>query len=389
MDIANKLQKKLQQRLDSNSLRTLAKPIQHTDVRLIDFASNDYLGFAQSESIFHKSHDYLIKNNINRNGATGSRLISGNHTLYDTLEKMLCSVHLAKSCLVFNSGYDANLGLLSSIPQRTDIIFYDKLCHASIRDGMQLSHAKSYAFAHNDLSDLKSKLQSVKTNNNNVIYVITESVFSMDGDSPDLIELTKLCKSYQAKLIVDEAHALGVHGLGLVQELELQEEVFARVMTFGKALGCHGAVILGSQSLINYLINFSRPFIYTTGLNPHSLSTILIAYEELINLVSSSLNKNTLQTNIDYFKALTIKLNMSKSFIQSNSAIQSCIIPDNNRVKYTAQLLQKEGFDIKAILAPTVENGQQCLRFCLHSFNTEQEIKKILILLNQILHKNE
>jgi 8-amino-7-oxononanoate synthase len=384
MNIANKLQKKLQQRLDSNSLRSLAKPTQHDNIKLIDFASNDYLGFAQSEIIFHKSHDYLIENNIVINGATGSRLITGNNPLYDNLEKMLCCVHLAQSSLVFNSGYDANLGLLASIPQRTDIIFYDKLSHASIRDGMQLSHAKSYSFAHNDLTDLKSKLQSVRNSDDKVIYVITESVFSMDGDSPDLKELTKLCKTYHAKLIVDEAHALGVYGLGLVQELELQDEVFARVITFGKALGCHGAVVLGSKSLIDYLINFSRPFIYTTGISPHALATILIAYEQLTNLEADPLKKN-----IDYFKKITIKLKLDKIFILSNSPIQSCIIPDNNQVKYIAQLLLTEGFDVKAILAPTVENGQQRLRFCIHSFNTEQEINKLLNLLSRFLQSEK
>lgn len=382
MDIANKLQRKLKQRLNSNSFRILPKNTQQNMIKLIDFSSNDYLGFAQSEIIFHKSHDYLIKKNILCNGATGSRLISGNYPLYDNLEKKLAKVHLAESALVFNSGYDANLGLLASIPQRTDIIFYDKLCHASIRDGIQLSHAKSFGYSHNDLSDLESKLHALNGTQQS-IYVVSESVFSMDGDSPDLKQLIRVCKTYQANLIIDEAHALGVHGLGLIQEEELHDEVFARIMTFGKALGCHGAVVLGSKSLTDYLVNFCRSFIYTTGLSPHSLATILISYEKLIKLPSDPLKKN-----ISYFKKISTELNLNEAIIFSNSAIQSCIIPDNSRVKCVANLLQNEGFDVKAILAPTVEKGLQRLRICIHSFNTEGEIKKLLTLLSQFLTEN-
>ncbi|MBL4659893.1 MAG: pyridoxal phosphate-dependent aminotransferase family protein [Alcanivoracaceae bacterium] len=354
----------------------MKKPLQ-----LIDFSSNDYLGFCQSETIFNQTHVYLTTNNIKSNGSTGSRLLSGNHDLYGIVEKKLASIHQVPAALVFNSGYDANLGLLSCILVRHDIILYDKLTHASIRDGMQLASAKSIAFAHNDLSHLESKLKKYDTENRkHEIYVITESIFSMDGDSPDLVKMVELCQQYNARLIVDEAHALGVFHLGLLQKLNLHKKVFARVMTFGKGLGCHGAAILGSDDLIRFLVNFSRPFIYTTALSPHALATILKAYEHLL-----ALTHHRLQDNIGYFKTSCQTLNLQTLFIDSDSAIQSCVISQNKRVKSIADQLQRNHFDVKAILSPTVAQGQERLRFCIHSFNSTNEIKGVLTLLKDIL----
>ena len=376
MKFPEKLYLKLQNRIKNNSLRLLKKPLQ-----LIDFSSNDYLGFSKSETIFNQTHTYLSTNNIKHNGSTGSRLLSGNHSLYSIVEKKLATTHQAPAALVFNSGYDANLGLLSCILARQDIILYDKLAHASIRDGIQLAHAKSIAFAHNDLCHLENKLKKYDTENReHEIYVVTESIFSMDGDSPDLVKMVELCHQYNARLIVDEAHALGVFHLGLLQKLNLHKKVFARVMTFGKGLGCHGAAILGSDDLIQFLINFSRPFIYTTALSPHVLTTILMAYENLLTLTH-----HTLQNNIEYFKSTCQEMNLQTLFIDSDSAIQSCVISQNKRVKFIANQLQHNHFDVKAILSPTVAQGQERLRFCLHSFNSTDEIKGVLTLLKNIL----
>ena len=373
---------KLNLREDQHSKRML--PNENV---LIDFSSNDYLGYAKNELIFQKTHQYLVENNIQTNGATGSRLLSGNYNLHTETESYIARFHGAESALIFNSGYDANLGVLSAMPQRNDIIFYDELCHASIRDGIQLSKAKSYKFKHNDLENLEKLLTKFKIHNTtSVVYIITESVFSMDGDSPNLEKLSVLCEKHQCYLIVDEAHALGAFGTqgsGLVQQLNLQDKVFARIITFGKALGCHGAVVVGSELLKSYLINYARSFIYTTALSPHSIATIYIAYKHL-NSEKEQIEK--LNKNIIFFNEEINAIGLKHLFITSNSPIQCAVIPSNEKAKKVSQYLQSKGFDVKPILSPTVPKGQERLRFCLHSFNSYEEITKVLQLLSASLH---
>jgi len=361
---------KLNQRIQSHSLRKLSE---QND--LIDFSSNDYLGFAKSDLIFDATHQFLSDRNIKTNGATGSRLLSGNHVLYSETEAFIAEFHASESALIFNSGYDANVGFFSSVPQRSDVILYDELSHASIRDGIQLSNAKSYKFEHNDFEALEKLILRFKTDTSE-IFVVTESVFSMDGDCPNMEELVALCEKHQCLLVLDEAHALGVFGEkgeGLAQSLGLHEKVFARIMTFGKGLGCHGAAVLGSQELKNYLVNFARSFIYTTGLSPHSVATILIAYQQL-----ESGKISLLRENIQHFNQQKNLLGLKPLFVRSKSAIQSAIIPGNEKVKAIAQQLQQNGFDVKAILSPTVPEGQERLRFCLHSYNSKEEISAVM-----------
>ncbi|WKL45539.1 pyridoxal phosphate-dependent aminotransferase family protein [Flavobacterium sp. ZE23DGlu08] len=368
------LSAKLEIRKQNNALRKL--PLSS---KKIDFSSNDYLGFSQSEIIFKETHQHLITNNIIQNGATGSRLLSGNHKLYQETEDFIANFHKSESALIFNSGYDANVGFFSAVPQKNDLILYDELCHASIRDGIQLSNAKAYKFNHNDFEDLE---KLILRNPNTNIYIVTESVFSMDGDCPNLEELVQLSDKYHCYLVVDEAHALGVFGSsgeGFVQMLGLQDYVFARIMTFGKGLGCHGAAILGSTELRDYLVNFARSFIYTTGLSPHSVATILIAYQHLKQDSDSILK---LRENIISFNQEKNMLELKPLFVRSKSAIQSAIIPGNEKVKAIANLLQEKGFDVKAILSPTVPEGQERLRFCLHSYNSTEEISEVLRLLS-------
>lgn len=366
-----KLIHKLNQRKDINALRTLKK-----QNSLIDFSSNDYLGFSKEKTIFDRSHDILVRGNYVENGATGSRLLSGNHKLYNILEDKLKRLHKSAAALVFNSGYDANLGFFSTVPQRGDIILYDEFSHASIRDGINLSNSKAYKFKHNDLDDLNEKLSRYAQNDKD-IYVVTESVFSMDGDTPDLKKLSGLCQTHKAFLIVDEAHAVGVFGEtgeGLIQQLNLQEQVFARIITFGKAMGCHGAVVLGSEQLKQYLVNFCRSFIYTTALSPHALATIQASYEQL----SISDENAALKSNIAYFKTLLLEYNLSEAFVPSESAIHCCIISGNNEVKNISIALENKGFDVKPILSPTVPEGEERLRFCLHSYNSKEDIANVL-----------
>ncbi len=375
--LPEKLQNKLHNRKDAKAFRTL-KDQNH----LVDFSSNDYLGFAQSEAIFSQAHKHLIDNNIKENGATGSRLLSGNHSLYSTIENQICDFHNSEAALIFNSGYNANIGLLSCVPQRGDIILYDEYVHASIREGLQLSNAKSYKFKHNDFNDLEEmlkrhfdKLSETEQQDEAEVYIITESVFSMDGDSPDIQSLIKLSRSYNAHLIIDEAHAVGVFDQGLVSET-----IFARIVTFGKAFGCHGAAILGSSQLKDYLINFSRAFIYTTALSPHSLATIKMAYTEL----GETKNAEILGQNIKHFKTEIQRLNLNTIFIESYSAIQCCVVSGNENVKHLSKQLSTNGFDVRPILSPTVPAGQERLRFCLHSYNTKTEITDVLELLGKI-----
>ena len=372
------LQSKLDQRMLDQSLRQLP---QRQDA--VDFASNDYLGFAQSEVIFDQSHQWLLDHHIKVNGATGSRLISGNHPLYSNTEQYIAEFHQVEAALIFNSGYDANVGFFSAVPQRQDIILYDELCHASIRDGIQMSKAKAYKYQHNDSEDLERLLQKFSSAAGDCeIYIATESVFSMDGDSPEIETLLSLAAQYQARLLVDEAHALGVfgsQGQGLFQERGLHDQVFARIVTFGKGLGCHGAAVLGSQLLKDYLVNFARSFIYTTALSPHTVATIRVAYEQL---TLQTATRAQLRHNIQYFNQQKKLLCLQPLFVRSISAIQSAIIPGNHKVKQVARKLQQKGFEVKPILSPTVPEGQERLRICLHSYTTEAQITDLLQLLS-------
>lgn len=371
---------KLQQRLQQDALRQL-----RDGNSLIDFTSNDYLGFSSSRDIFDKAHHYLVENNFTRNGSTGSRLISGNHTLYGEAENLIAGFHDAERALIFNSGYDANVGFFSSVPQKGDVILYDEYIHASIRDGIRLSNAAAYKFPHNDIESLAKRLEMLQGRSvGQEVYVVTESVFSMDGDSPDLHKMTQLVKEHNAWLVVDEAHALGVfgdRGEGLVQSLGLHDEVFARIVTFGKGLGCHGAAILGSGQLSEYLVNFSRSFIYTTALPPHALATIYCGYR---HLAESRSERDLLESNILHFADQVKELGID-GFIASRSAIHCIIVSGNTRAREVAAAISAKGYDVRPILSPTVPEGKERLRICLHSCNTHEEITGMLEALRLLL----
>jgi 8-amino-7-oxononanoate synthase len=350
----SKLVSKIIEREKASSLRRLS-----VTSNLIDFCSNDYLGFSLEQ--------WCSTENAS---STGSRLISGNSKLHIETERKITKFHNVESALLFNSGYTANLGLLSSVPQKDDTILYDQLCHASIRDGIKLGNARNFSFRHNDTNHLQEKIkQSTGT-----IYIVVESVYSMDGDFSPLEEIEKICQEHNAKLIIDEAHALGVfgeNGHGLAKNINC----FARVYTYGKAMGSHGAAIVGSKMLIDYLINFSRPFIYTTALSPHSVKRIEWAYNKL----ESSTNREKLHKNIALFKENCKHPNL----IESDSAIQCIVIGGNANTKQFAENLQLNNFDIRPILHPTVGKGLERIRICLHSFNTEEDIKLLCELINK------
>jgi 8-amino-7-oxononanoate synthase len=358
------IEQKLSKRKSENAFRELK-----VNNDLIDFCSNDYLGFASEKEIH-------TLDNLPQFGATGSRLISGNFKTTEEVEQFLADYYKSESGLIFNSGYNANIGLFSCIAQRNDTIIYDELIHASIRDGIKLNNAHSFSFRHNDLGSLEDKIKNAKGN----IFVAVESIYSMDGDEAPLEKLVVICQKYDAALIVDEAHACGVYGgkgEGLVVQHKLENDVFARIVTFGKAYGCHGAVVLGSKLLRDYLINYSRAFIYTTALPLNSILVIKKAHQFLLDNIN---RKEKLQALIEYFKSKFFsfdRLRMTK-LINSQSAIQCIIVPGNDAVKQLANAIQNKGFDVRSILSPTVTKGKERLRICLHSFNTKEQIDELL-----------
>jgi len=363
------LKNQLNKRKEDGSLRELKY-----NKNLIDFSSNDYLGFARNTDLKLNAQE-ILKNNQDStriNGATGSRLISGQYPLYEKIEKYIATFHNAESALIFNSGYDANLGFFSCIPQKGDTILFDRLIHASIHDGIRLSKAQAMAFKHNDTKHL-IELNEYTTGN---VFVVAESIYSMDGDAAPIEELIKVCKKNDWHLVIDEAHALGVCGNkndGLLNTELYAAACFARIYTFGKALGAHGAAIVGSKLLTDYLVNFSRPFIYTTALPPEALAQILASYQYLSIAEKESL---ILKKNIALFQS-QIQLHQI-NITNSNSAIQCILIAGNENVNAAAVALQTKGFDVRAIRSPTVKKGSERLRICLHSFNSEEEIRSLV-----------
>ena len=363
------LLKKLNERKQHNAFRQLRLPDGKTD-----FCSNDYLGIVHHQLIEKKLA--AEPHTTYKHGATGSRLLAGNYQLVEQAEKLIADFHQAGAGLIYNSGYDANLGLLSCVPQRGDTIIYDYLSHASLRDGIRLSFAQSFSFRHNDVADLEKKLQAAT----GTIFVVTESVFSMDGDMAPLQEISALCDRYHAHLVVDEAHATGVVGAkgeGLVKQLNLQQKCFARVHTFGKAVGCHGAIILGSELLRDYLINFSRSFIYSTALPEESIAAICGAYELFPGMYAE---REHLRQLIACFQQTTGKYEK----LVSITPIQIVIIPGNDQVKAVAGALQAAGLDVRPILYPTVPAGSERLRIVLHAFNNMNELQQLLGVLKEV-----
>lgn len=361
-ELKNFITRQLQKRQQDNSLRSLK-----TTSNLVDFTSNDYLGLARSlelsENIVNKVNSLKLRNN----GAAGSRLLSGNSAYTEEVEHKLSEIFNSEAALIFNSGYAANLGTLSSLPQRGDTIIYDELAHASIKDGARLSLAERFSFKHNDLTDLEQKLKRSKGK----IFIAVESIYSMDGDACPLAELTALADKYEANIILDEAHSTGVNGkkgAGLAVSVGLEKKIAIRTYTFGKALGCHGACVVGSTDLIQYLINFSRPFVYTTALPPHNIITIDCAFEFLSRNIYL---QQQLQEKIDLFCDQTNQITRNA---KSKSAIQAFVIPGNENVKRISLQLQNQGFDVRPILSPTVPQGLERLRICLHTYNSNDDI---------------
>ncbi len=348
----------------------------------IDFYSNDYLGLAHSAELanYLVEFEQKFKNTHALTwgiGSTGSRLISGNHPIFEYFEQQCALFHHAESALFFNSGFEANIGLLSAIGLENHVILCDKLIHASLIDGLRLSKAEKRIFKHNDLADLEKILKQYPIETPK--WVVVESVYSMDGDQAPLKELVQLKKQYGFELIVDEAHAGGIygpHGEGLSVETQIEKEIFARIITFGKAWGLNGAIILGNQTLRNFLINFARPFIYSTASNLQHIIQLLAIMDWI---KKSDQQRLQLKQNIEFF----IKNQCSSHWINSKTAIQSYIVPGNEQVRKKASQIQDKGFQVKPIVYPTVAKGTERIRITLHSDQTKADMLSLITLLEQ------
>lgn len=354
-----KLLKKLRNREEKGTLRSLS-----SFDGMIDLISNDYLGFASFSPELPRQSE---------NGATGSRLISGNQKRTEELESAIASKFGFENGLFFNSGYDANLGIFSSIPQRGDVVLYDEFVHASIRDGIRLSFAESFSFRHNDLSHLEERLESCCADN---IYIAIEGLYSMNGDLCPLEEINKLALKYSAKIILDEAHSAGVlgdSGRGVLDDPADYKAVMLKLVTFGKAFGSHGAIVLSDDAAVrSYLINFARSFIYTTALP-------LQGYEKVLAILESELFAERRAK----LKSIISKFDQFFPGNDSNSPIKILNGYSVSKLREIEQKARKSNLALKAIFSPTVPEGQECIRVTLHAYNTDAD----LTLLKGILEK--
>lgn len=330
----------------------------------IDFTSNDYLGLARSEELYAMIADKMGELPQKRNGSTGSRLLSGNSAPAEDTEKKLATFFGSESALIFDSGYTANLAVLSALPQRGDYIIMDELSHASLKDGARLSLATKWNFKHNDIADLRSKLELAKDAAEK--WIVIESIYSMDGDESPLHEIIELAGVFDAHIILDEAHTTGV------RRNVVHPGVDVHVFTFGKAMGIHGACVASSAGIRNELINFARPFIYTTAPSDHSIVSIACAFDYLS---SHTHLQEELTKKVGFFSSMAGSL---KKWNGSQSQIQAVVVPGEELVTKTALNLQARGFDVRPILSPTVKEGQERIRICLHTFNTENEIRALI-----------
>ncbi len=339
-----------------------------------DLCSNDYLGVARRLSTRECIERVLAECQERAPlGATGSRLVSGTTEAHLDLEAYLASVHRADSALLFGSGYEANVGLLSSVARRSDTILYDELVHASMRDGVRLGVARNYSFAHNDVADLRRKISQASGE----VYVAVESIYSMDGHRAPLAEIVQVCRETGAYLIVDEAHSTGIYGTGgagLAVELGLEGALFARVHTFGKAVGFRGACVVGSREITRFLVNFARPFIYSTACDLVALAFMREAYRMVQD---ASTERAALFALLEAMRELKREF-AALQFVESESAIQGVIVPGNRAVVAAERALQEAGFQVKAIRSPTVPEGSERLRLSLHSYNTVEELRAAL-----------
>lgn len=346
--------------------------------KYIDFSSNNYLGLRDDIRVIESGIKSAEKYGA---GSGASRLVTGNMKIYDELEEKTAQFKNKERALIFNSGYDANVGIFSSVFDSKDIIFADKLIHASIIDGIMLSGAKLIRYKHNDIADLEEKIIKYRKEYKKA-GVVTESVFSMDGDIGKLKEIAELKEKFEFIYIVDEAHATGVFGKkgsGIVEEYELSEKVDIIMGTFGKALGSQGAYVASDSRIIEFLINRARSFIFTTAMNPFACGASLKAIEIV---ESESFRREKVAELIKY----TEKKLKENGFDIHNSKTQiiPVIIGENEKAVMVSKLLAENGLLVSAIRPPTVPQGSARLRMTLNYNHNFEEIN----LMGDILKKS-
>ncbi len=335
--------------------------------KFLNLSSNNYLGFADNKKITEEFLNYA--QDKYSFGSASARLLTGTLPVYKELEDLISNMFNKEKTLLFNSGYHANVGINSSIADKGDVIFSDKLNHASIIDGMQLSKGKFFRYPHNNMEALEKLLIRERKNFNNAI-IVSESVFSMDGDIADIQTLVYLKEKYNCLLILDEAHAFGVfgrNGLGVTETLNLTDRVDLIIGTFGKAIGSMGAFATGNHILIDYLINKARSFIFSTALPP-----INIAFSKWI-----------IENKLPY--TYEKRLNMLK--LGQKAGSQSHIIPiiigSNKDTVDTCEILFHNGYFTLPIRPPTVPEGTSRLRLSLTTEINEKELFDAISLAKQ------
>lgn len=345
------------------------KYIYYKGKKLLNLSSNNYLNIADNQAITQEFLDNV--GNTYSFGSASARLLTGTLPVYQELEELLSSLYGKESALLYNSGYHANVGISSALNQKGDVVFSDKLNHASIIDGMRLSDGKFFRFPHNDMHALEKLLERERKNFNNA-FIITESVFSMDGDIEDLKKIVELKKKYNCIMIIDEAHAFGVFGekgLGVAEELGIIDDVDLLVGTFGKAIGSMGAFVTGSKTMIDFLINKSRSFIFSTALPP-----INIAFSKWI--IETQISK-TAQKRKNM-------LNLAKKF-GSQSHIIPVVIGENKDTVDLCEVLFHNGYFTLPIRPPTVPVGTSRLRLSLTADIREEELQTLKEKIDEVL----
>ncbi len=372
------LKELLEKRAEEGTLRRLTPissrrsgRIQSDGKEYIDFSSNDYLGLSGHPRLIEAAKAALDEFGA---GTSASRLLSGSLAIHHRLEEKVARFKKKESALVFNSGYQANVGILSSLCAQGDVIFSDKLNHASIIDGMALSGARVFRFFHNDPDHLESLLKRERDKFKKAL-IITETVFSMDGDRPSLKRLAGLKAMYNCRLMVDEAHATGIYGedgSGMVSEEGLSDEVDLIMGTFSKALGSFGAYIAASREITDYLINTCRSFIYSTSLPPATIACNLASLEMV---KQEPHRRERLLSLAEYFRSALAEMGFQ---VRGSSQIVPIIIGENARTVKLAGILQDRGYWVLPIRPPTVPAKEARLGFSL-TFHHDKNILKNLL----------
>jgi 8-amino-7-oxononanoate synthase len=360
-------------------LREIGSP-QGPEVRivgreLVNFSSNDYLGLAADPILRQAAIAAIEEFGV---GAGASRLISGTQTPHVVLETTLAKWKRAPAAICFSSGYAAAVGTLPALASKEDVVILDKLCHASLIDGARLSGATLRVFPHNHLGKLESHLDWARREHPDaLLVVVTESIFSMDGDRAPLRELVDLKKRFGATLLLDEAHAIGVvgpHGRGLAAELGLEEQIDVQLGTLSKSLGVSGGYICGSRSLIDWLINRARAFIFSTAPPPALAAAATAAIRFLLSEEGETRRKLLWRRVVQFRKLLP---ESGAAFGKPGAAIIPWLVGEEHRALDLAEALQREGFFVPAIRYPTVAKGAARLRITISAAHSALQIASL------------